>query len=85
MQCMSHNAMVYVTVVMSSCSNIIVDIIVPKGSLVANSLQDLHSVSLQTSFSFYCVYCRISGGNSSNKLQCNKLLNYVEEKVNKFL
>ena len=85
MTCMSHNAMVCAPVVTSSCSNIIVDLIVPKGSLVANSLQDLHSVSLQTSFWFYCVYCRISGGNRSNKLQRNKLLNYVATKVNKTL
>jgi len=50
---MSHNAMVYATVVTSSCSSINVELIVPKGSLVANSLQDLHSFSLQTSFCFY--------------------------------
>ena len=80
---MSHNAMVSATAVTSSCSSINVELIVPKGSLVANSLQDLRSVSLQTSFCFYCVYNRISGGNRSNKLQCNKLQIYVETKVNK--
>jgi hypothetical protein len=82
---MSHNATVSVTVVTSSCSSINVELIVPKGSLVANSLQDLHSVSLQTSFYFYCVYYRISGGNRSNKLPCNKLQIYVEANVNKTL
>ena len=70
---MSHNAMVSAIVVTSSCSSINVELIVPKGSLLTNSLQDLHSISLQTSFCFYCVYYRISGGNKGNKLQCNKL------------
>jgi hypothetical protein len=43
---MSHNSVVSATVVTSSYSSSNVDLIVPKGSLVANSLQDLHYVSL---------------------------------------
>ena len=82
---MLHNAMVSATVVTSGCSSINVHLIVPKGSLVANSWQDLHSVSLETSFCFCCLYYRISGGNGNNKLQCNKLQIYVEAKVNKTL
>jgi len=77
--------MVSVTVVTSSCSSSNVELIVPKGSLVANSWQDLHSVSLRASFCFYCVYYRISGGNRSNKLQCNKFEFCVEANVNKTL
>ena len=82
---MLRNAMVSATVVMSGCGSINVHLIVFKGSLVANSWQDLHSVSLQISFCFYCVYYRISGGNRSNKLQCNILLIYVYANVNKTL
>jgi hypothetical protein len=64
---LSYIAMVAATVLASSCSSINVQLIVPRGSLVANSLKDLHSTSPQTSIRFYSVYYGESGVNGGNR------------------